>query len=530
MYDSLETERLLLQERLDGAKTQSARNALGQFATPSALATHILLLCQRMLSSGTKIRFLDPAFGLGAFYSALLRTFPRTQIESALGYEIDPHYGLPAQQLWQECGLDLKIADFTTLAFPKDKMSQVNLLVCNPPYVRHHHLSSEDKARLHTKALAASGISLSGLAGLYNYFVLIANEWLADDGLACWLIPNEVLDVNYGVQIKRYLLEEVTLLRVHQFDPNIVQFRDALVSSVLVWFRKSKAAPDHKARFSYGADVTQPSSVVDLPVGMITAEAKWSKLYLPSQSSAENKLETNLVRLSELFEIKRGIATGANEYFILSKSQIDEHELPHRYLKPLLPSPRYLITDEILADEEGNPLSCPMLYLLDCSLPEEQVKNESPTLWQYLQLGKEQGVHQRYLPAHRSPWYSQEHRPPAPILCTYMGRQTEAKDNKAFRFIFNHSRATVANVYLMLYPKPRLISLLASDSGLVYRLWQTLQTIDGQSVIGEGRTYGGKLHKIEPKELGNLPLYLTDTVIGIEQQLDLFVSSVAGYG
>ena len=81
------------------------------------------------------------------------------------------------------------------------------------------------------------GISVSGLAGLHCYFLCLAHEWMADDGLAAWLIPGEFMDVNYGRVVKEYLLNNVTLLKIHRFDPQDVQFDDALVTSTVVWFR-----------------------------------------------------------------------------------------------------------------------------------------------------------------------------------------------------------------------------------------------------------------------------------------------------
>jgi hypothetical protein len=36
-------------------------------------------------------------------------------------------------------------------------------------------------------------------------------------------------------------------------------------------------------------------------------------------------------------------------------------------------------------------------------------------------------------------------------------------------------------------------------------IWEALSSITSESLIGHGRTYGGGLHKLEPKELGGLP-------------------------
>ena len=35
-------------------------------------------------------------------------------------------------------------------------------------------------------------MEISGLAGLYCYFLLLCHDWMEDQGLAIWLIPSEV--------------------------------------------------------------------------------------------------------------------------------------------------------------------------------------------------------------------------------------------------------------------------------------------------------------------------------------------------
>jgi adenine-specific DNA-methyltransferase len=92
---------------------------------------------------------------------------------------------------------------------------------------------------------------------------------------------------------------------------------------------------------------------------------------------------------------------------------------------------------------------------------------------------------------------------PAPILCTYLGR-SDTKTGRPFRFILNHSKATAANVYLLLYPKAVLASAIHNDRGLLRRVWEALNELRPSSILGEGRVYGGGLHKLEPSELGNV--------------------------
>ncbi|MHC5731479.1 MAG: SAM-dependent DNA methyltransferase, partial [Nostoc sp.] len=120
---------------------------------------------------------------------------------------------------------------------------------------------------------------------------------------------------------------------------------------------------------------------------------------------------------------------------------------------------------------------------------------------EYLQMGVENGISDRYLCRHRSPWYSQENRPPSPFLCTYMGRQ-DTKRGRPFRFILNNSQATATNVYLMLYPKPVLTQALSQNPEKIKQVWQALNEISDEMLMGEGRVYGGGLYKLEPKELG----------------------------
>lgn len=213
----------------------------------------------------------------------------------------------------------------------------------------------------------------------------------------------------------------------------------------------------------------------------------------------------NIHYSGDLFKIKRGIATGCNEFFILPEEQIIKRKLPFEVFKPILPGPRYITGNIIEADKKGNPVIDKPLYLLDTSLTEEQIKHQFPSLWNYLEEGKALGVHKGYLCSSRTPWYSQEKRPAAPVICTYMGRGNAERENP-FRFILNKSSATISNGYLAMYPTAELLKIPKNDPPKILEVWNALNNIGINNILGESRVYGGGLHKLEPKELANVPL------------------------
>ncbi len=518
-----EARRLALQDELDAKKEAAERNRMGQFATPTQLAVDILRYARAQLGNSAKVRFIDPAIGTGAFYSALLDVFTEERIAAAVGYEIDPHYGAPAATLWGDTGLEFRLEDFTRAAAPPDA-AKFDLLICNPPYVRHHHIINGEKQRLRLRTLDVCGVEIDGLAGLYCYFLGLSHAWLKDGGLAGWLIPSEFMDVNYGAAVKRYLLDKVTLLHIHRFDPHDVQFGDALVSSAVVWFRKVPPA-GHQVRFTYGGSLQQPKLERLVPVEMLRRDPKWTRY--PLQESYE---VTDGPVLGDFFKIKRGLVTGNNDYFILSLEEIEQRGLPLEAFKPILPSPRDLPDDEVKADQAGNPILERRLFLLDPPWPEDAIRNHYPKLWAYLEEGKAQGVAESYLCRHRNPWYAQEDRPPAPFICTYLGR-SDNKNRRPFRFILNHSQATAANVYLMLYPKLPVARALQDSPELKRRVWAYLNEISAKALLAEGRVYGGGLHKLEPRELGNVPArFILDLLPDVRapkrsRQLSLFAGT-----
>ena len=489
----IEAQRLVIQRRLDGSRPQPQRNQLGQFATPAPLAEEILRYARTRVGKGA-VRFLDPAIGTGAFYSALLRTWPRSRIARATGFEVDPYYGSPCRALWSTSPLQLRLEDFTAALPPRRLQERYSLIVCNPPYVRHHHLSPATKQRLQQRSMSASGIHLSGRAGLHAHFLTLMDPWMAPGALAGWLIPSEFMDVNYGDAIKTYLLSR-TLLRIHRFQPSDVQFDDALVSSAIVWLRNARPSARHQVELTSGGSLSRPERKRRVPASSLSGARKWSAFFYDPPRAESG------ATLGDYFHIKRGVATGANKFFIMSAEQAQMRGIPATYLRSVLPGPRDLEQDEIKADEQGRPILQRPLVMLDCPLSCEQIRERHPELWRYLQTDGMQ-IAQRYLCSRRSPWYSQERRESTFFLCSYVARQN--RDGRVQRFIFNQSAAIAANNYLMLYPRESVARFVNGEAARARLVWSELCRIKPEALRGAGRVYGGGMYKLEPGELASV--------------------------
>ena len=67
----------------------------------------------------------------------------------------------------------------------------------------------------------------------------------------------------------------------------------------------------------------------------------------------------------------------------------------------------------------------------------------------------------------------------------------------------------------MLYPQPILAARLALNPDAIRDLWEALNAIKPETLLGNGRVYGGGLYKLEPRELANVPADDLAAIIGL---------------
>lgn len=371
--------------------------ALGQFFTPKAVAE---FMCNWAGKNAKNM--LDPAAGNSVFLCQMNRRYPQCQLR---GYEIDTgildFFGNPS-------GAEMILGDYLTL----DWQEKYQAIVGNPPYNKFQAV--DNRLDIFNKIYAETGIHYSGNSNLYALFLIKSIYQLAPQGRLAYIIPSEFLNSAYGTQLKKLLLRQGLLRCIINFRHNEEVFPGANTTCCIIFLQhENKKYVDF-----YNLSSIEELAQLDVDKGLgphgirvaynnLKPEEKW-RPYLHQETQRQL---AHLVPIEKYCRIGRGIATGANDFFCLSRQQAEELKIDEKYLQPCLCRSRdvkgniWQLRDwQTLADKQGK------AYLLNI-----QGEPDGKVL-KYLRQGQAQGLDKRYLLSKRHPWYSMEQKPVAPIL------------------------------------------------------------------------------------------------------------------
>ena len=431
---------------------------------------------------------LDPGVGSGALSIAASKHRRRGDARM-LGLDVDPLAVTMAKanrDLREIPDWELRRADFLLDVLEE----QPDGVTCNPPYSRHHAIPVEVKARVHDGFEQRLGLKLSRLAGLHVLFLVRALEASAPGARLAFITPSDWLDVGYGRQVKEHLLDQAHIAALVFIEPEHLFFDGVLTTAVITLIEKG--APRGKTRvLRLGKELPRPAQVVaavagrgKLPVETVKlkAEAKWARPKARQSSG---------VRIGDVARIRRGIATGANSFFVISEAERRKVGIDRKLLRPCLTSPKMIEGQELtMEDLDALPDDVPRWLV---GSDDQRVEEEQTPLGRYLRRGRRAGIHRGYLTSRRRPWYSQEPRDECPILFSYFNRDRP-------RFIRNRAGAVALNNWLIIEPRE------GQDAD---ELWQLLSGPNTyKRLLEQRRIYGSGLWKLEPSELENVRLTL----------------------
>jgi len=466
-----------LGEMLRELRAPTVRRALGAFYTPPELAHSMVewVLSQR------PDRVVDAGCGSGRFASAVVRK--RRDVE-IVAVDIDPLATLMTRAVLAVLGHErasVLQADYTAMDLPR--IEGRTAFIGNPPYVRHHSLSPSQKLRAQGRAQQL-GYRMSALAGLHAHFYLATPLHARHGDVGCFVTSSEWLDVGYGAIVRDLLLNELGGQSLHVLEPTAVPFVDAMTTAVIACF--VVGSQPESVRLSAVADARALDHLHGgrpIPRAALVDATRWSQLLRPSRHNGEE----GFIALRDIARVHRGLVTGANEFFVMTRERAQELGI-ETWCRPAITRAIEILTAQGAVRDGSD-----RRVLLDIS--EDVDRTAYPSLDAYLRLGElprngRPPVCEGYICRHRRPWWRVGTQRPPPIVASYMARQAPA-------FALNPDRLALINIGHGLYPNHSI------DQKALHALVDALNQ-DRERHRGAGRTYHGGMEKFEPGELESL--------------------------
>ena len=458
------------------------RKKFAQFFTPLPIAE---LMAKWVLGNDNLKTILEPAFGLGIFSRTILSL---KQDVSVKGFEIDPIIFDKASNYFE--GLKNVQIDLQDYMY-NDWENKYDGIICNPPYFKFHDYDNKSILKEIETNLK---YKLNGFTNLYTLFLLKSIHQLSHNGRCAYIIPSEFLNSDYGKLVKTYLLKSKTLrhIIVINFEENV--FDDALTTASIILCANDNSTD--KVQFSNVQSLQDLGKIKRLishypnfpiteqtyTLSELDPEIKW-KAYYQKQNGIKFK---NLVPFSTYAKVVRGIATGSNDFFTFNASKAIQFSINEKHLLPCIcratdaKKPFFTTSDfQELKSANKN------IYLLNA------INTTDDHVVEYLKKGEAEKINEKFLTANRTPWYSLENRPPAPIWVSVFNRT-------GLRFVRNEANISNLTSYHCIYLNQKdLFNPVDIDLLFAYLLTDTAKRIFEDNC----REYGNGLQKFEPNDI-----------------------------
>lgn len=464
------------------------RKARGAFFTPEALTRYVVEWAVRTPED----LVLEPSCGEAAFLleaGARLRTLGNMS-PVLHGFDLHAPSVEQATSLLRQKGFTGRLQQADFFEIPAEP--QFDAVVGNPPYVRYQSFTGAARERALNTA-KRHGVDLTQLANIWAAFVVHAVQFMKPDGRLGLVLPAALMSVNYAEPVRCFLMKRFKSVRLVTFEERVFP---GVQEEVVLLLAEGEGPSDglQVSRFRDAEALKTPDSRPAIKVVFNDSGTKWtSALVRPGGESLDLSTlveKASFETLHEWGDVELGAITGNNDYFGLTEAQVAELGLsPTDVVRVSPPGSKHLrgviFSKRMLADltKEGR-----KTYLF---YPQGE---PSEAAWKYIKAGEEKGVNNAYKCRNRTPWWRVPLVKVPDLIFTYMS-------GDAPRLVANGAEVTILNsVHGVRIRKER--KSVATDLLPVAAL--NSLTLLGAELIG--RSYGGGILKLEPREARRLPL------------------------
>ncbi len=323
------------------------KRELGAYYTPPELSQ--VLTDWAIMHADEDI--LEPSFGGCGFFVTSINTLrklgcdsPETQL---YGVDIDEHaFDILSKKFNKlvETQNRFILKDFITVQ-PRDfSVQEFDVVLGNPPYVSMHNMT-ENQRETCEKVLRDSpfsGVTMGRNASLWAFFLLHSLSFLKEGGRVAWVLPSSLLHADYAkklLEIHQLHFQNVKVLKLAERffkeegakETSVILIADGFSSEPLVDTNFSVAAVDNveDLKLAIEGDLKTTEAGIDgYKLDLVSKDAK--NAYLQLLESEHSK------PIGYYADIKIGMVTGANKYFVVNQATVNEHNLPGDVLQPVI--------------------------------------------------------------------------------------------------------------------------------------------------------------------------------------------------
>lgn len=487
---------------LEADDNRSSRKSRGAFFTPRGLADSIA----RFAVASKYDAVFEPSCGEAIFLLAAadrlvqLGACPDSVGTQLFGNEIHEESAEAARAKLSAAGVTATVltGDFFDM---EPSEFRFDAIIGNPPYIRYQEFAGAERAKARADALAA-GVRIDALASSWAPFVVHAARFLKPGGRLGFVLPAELLTVQYAAPVRAFLLRNFSKIQVTLFEQPV--FPEVQEEVVLLYASGFGGGSSSRIYMSQVDSIEELGSnaVFTAPV---EPSSRWpiGQNALDAQVFLESLDTEKLARLSDYGSLRLGAVTGSNRFFALSAQEAMDAGLSKSELIPICPPGSRHLRRLSFGDKEFNLLkdSGKRIYLFHPG------NTLSAAAQAYIERGEELGIDKAYKCRVRNPWWMVPGLHDCDLFFTYMnGIGPNLCHNKAGVCYLNSIHGLTLNEGM-----PRDIAELLPVAAL-----STFTLLSAELV---GRSYGGGILKLEPREAGKLLLPAPGLVLGCASKL-----------